>query len=555
MDLTSELLRKANAQILVDGLKMKYVLLFLLLLLDVSGMAQEKTFLLRDLKLQETKKVRDSAAAVKFLDSLTDSGYYFTRLISAERKNGITEILYDRGNNYRNVIARLSDEVANAVAANKEIRVDDLDSLKSAINDTYRAKGFVFNRVRSKYIGMKGELPVVEISVDPQQVRKITGFVIEGYDKVPTRFVKNLEKEYGGKIYNDQTVRRISQSQQNHPFVLEERAPQTLFTKDSTNIYLYLQKRKSSSFDGVLGFGNDEEGKFTLNGTVDIALQNMFNGFEKLSLYWQRNPDKGQTFDLRADIPYLFKSNLGFNGNLNIFRQDSTYANVKVLPSVYYHIGARQKLGLRGNFEISSVLVENYVSGDDYRKAGGGLWYEYVEASPFLILGNRAAVLASADLLKTNYGDGDRTPTQTAFSLAAERSFHLTGNHYIHAKADGAMLRSGEELMTNELLRFGGWNSLRGFNENSIIANLYGMLSAEYRYLIGEDAFLDVFTQFAGVRNDVLKIGSQLYSFGMGLNIRLPFGIMSVQLSNGSQVGRSVRFSDTKIHWGVVTRF
>jgi hypothetical protein len=58
----------------------------------------------------------------------------------------------------------------------------------------------------------------------------------------------------------------------------------------------------------------------------------MFNGFETINLYWQRNPDKGQTFDLQVDIPYLFKSNVGMNMKVNIYRQDSTFANVKFLP-------------------------------------------------------------------------------------------------------------------------------------------------------------------------------------------------------------------------------
>jgi hypothetical protein len=44
---------------------------------------------------------------------------------------------------------------------------------------------------------------------------------------------------------------------------LLERTPQTLFTKDSTEIYLTLQKKKSN-FDGILGFGNNDKKKLVL---------------------------------------------------------------------------------------------------------------------------------------------------------------------------------------------------------------------------------------------------------------------------------------------------
>ncbi len=46
------------------------------------------------------------------------------------------------------------------------------------------------------------------------------------------------------------------------------------------------------------------------------------------------------------------------------------------------------------------------------------------------------------------------------------------------------------EFSANELYRFGGWNSMRGFNENSLAADFYYYGSLEYRYLIGSQAFL-----------------------------------------------------------------
>jgi hypothetical protein len=148
--------------------------------------------------------------------------------------------------------------------------------------------------------------------------RKIDAFVIKGYEKVPTRFIKNLEKDFKGKTYDDQNLVALNQSLQNHPFVLLDKPPQTLFTKDSTQVFLFLQKKKANTFDGVIGFGNDKTEKFTLNGSINVNFRNMFNSFETVNIFWQRNPDNGQNFDLQTDIPYLFKSNIGTNININI---------------------------------------------------------------------------------------------------------------------------------------------------------------------------------------------------------------------------------------------
>src|SRR5690606_387421 len=163
--------------------------------------------------------------------------------------------------------------------------------------------------------------------------------------KVPKRFIKNLNREFQGKVYDDKNLIQINQSLQNHSFILLDKPPQTLFTKDSTQIFLFMQKRKSNSFDGVIGFGNDKSEKFSLNGSLNMNFRNIFNGFETVNIFWQRNPDKAQTFDVKTDIPYLLQSNIGLNLNMNIYRQDSTFATVKFLPSVYLHLSNRQKIG------------------------------------------------------------------------------------------------------------------------------------------------------------------------------------------------------------------
>ncbi len=116
-------------------------------------------------------------------------------------------------------------------------------------------------------------------------------------------------------------------------------------------------------------------------------------------------------------------------------------------------------------------------------------------------------------------------------------------------------MQTREVLSINELYRIGGWNSLRGFNEESLLTSAYLYGGAEYRYLVGQQAFFDVFGQLAQVRASGSSIHNYFYSVGAGFNFRLPLGIMSFQISNGTAFGNPFKFKDTKIHWGLVTRF
>jgi hemolysin activation/secretion protein len=122
-------------------------------------------------------------------------------------------------------------------------------------------------------------------------------------------------------------------------------------------------------------------------------------------------------------------------------------------------------------------------------------------------------------------------------------------------RGESALLQSQIPLSSNELLRLGGWNSLRGFNESSLLSNFYYFGTAEYRYLIGNQAFFDIFGQYGQIDNKNLNTKTQVYSLGLGFNFFLPIGLMSFQISNGNPVGNPIQFNDTKIHWGILAKF
>lgn len=534
---------------------LKLVFHIFLIFFCVSLQAQEKEFWLINIQTDEKTLVKDSVSAVKFLDSLTQNNYYLTELRNVKKEANRTEIYFDTGKNFNEANVKLTEEIAKNLNLKQEFFTKNLDSLKKEINASYRARGFTFNRVKSKFLGMQQHIPHIEISVVSGEQRKINSFVIKGYGKVPKRFVKNLEKDFQGKIYADENLIRINQSLQNHPFISLEKPAQTLFTKDSTQVFLFLQKRKSNSFDGIIGFGNDKTEKFTFNGSLNMNFRNMFNSFETVNIFWQRNPDKGQIFDLKSDIPYLFKSNLGLDLNVNIYRQDSTFANVKFLPSLYLHLSNRQRLGLRGTFETSSVMDSLYIQGKDFGKKGIGVWYDFTEPSEIELFMHKTKIRASADYISTLYSKDNTQISQNNFFFYGERNFYISGNHYLNLRAETALINAKNELVANELLRFGGWNSFRGFNENALFADFYYFGTAEYRFLAGNQAFFDVFGQYGELNNKSLSLKPKLYSFGLGFNFFLPIGLMSFQISNGNEFGNPVKFGDTKIHWGILSKF
>lgn len=546
---------KQNNQFFVSFYKETRFWIFLFLMGSFWLQAQKKPFQLIDVETKISKPKKDSLSAAQFLDSLSQSNYFYTKVIDVKETPNEIQIFYDKGENFNIADIQLEGNLADELKKSKTFSTTNLDSIRKTVNQHFVAKGFAFNRVKTEYQGLKNNRPQVKLSVDLGQKRKIDGLVLKGYEKVPKRFKTNLEKEFVGKDYEVGQLAKLQQSLQNHPFVLLEQPPQTLFTKDSTQVFLQLQKKKSNTFDGIIGFGNNETDKFSFNGTLNVAFRNMFNGFEGVSLYWQRNPNKGQTFDLKTSIPYLFKSNVGLDIQMNIYRQDSTFANVKMHPGLFYQMTPKQRIGVRGNFEVSSVLDSLYTAAKEFNRNGAGIWYEFQKPTDVELFVFDSKIRAELDFLSTRYDADQSKGSLVRYYILGEKNFHLKGRHYLNIKAESALLNSKNDLAHNELFRIGGWNSLRGFNENAILANFYAYGGAEYRYLVNQQAFFDVFAQFGQIQNKTLGADPKFYSFGFGFNFFLPIGLMSFQISNGSQVGNPFNFRDTKIHWGIISRF
>lgn len=96
---------------------------------------------------------------------------------------------------------------------------------------------------------------------------------------------------------------------------------------------------------------------------------------------------------------------------------------------------------------------------------------------------------------------------------------------------------------------------MRSFGEQSILATFYAFGGLEYRYLVNDGIYFDLFGQYGFLENKNLEKNPNLYSFGAGFTMQFKLGIMTFQLSNGGFSGTPLKFDDTKIHWGLLTKF
>lgn len=507
------------------------------------------------------KKLSNDSTLVKTLDSLKTIGYFTVTLDSVKGKN----VYLNKGKMYKKIWVK-----SDSLFAQKQdyFPVTNLDSLLKTVTNRYAALGYPFSKVNVSPQGFRDGEAQVSLSLELFASRTIDGVNVEGYEKLSKGYIKHVLGLKKGKIYNEAELKGITEKMQFNNFIEEIRPPQTLFNTDSTTVYLYVKKVKSNLFDGILGFGNDQNGDFRLNGNVKIELNNNFNGMEQIRLNWIATADKSTTLDLSVRVPYLFKSALGTQTDFNLYRKDSVFVNTKIEERLFYQITQNSNIGVNFSYESSNFVLDDYPEianlYDDFNKSGIGLSYEYLMPVKNRLLEGRTVIYLLGRTLKRkgqekDYITNELTTTdaqQYEVGVKAFRIFTLYPKHLVKAQVEGYGLFSDSDFYSeNELYRIGGFGSIRGFNEESITASAYGITSLEYRFMPNDGFYVSAFGDYAFVENKATLINENLLGVGVGISFLTQLGVFNLSYAVGKQSDTNFDFRNSKIHFGILTRF
>lgn len=507
------------------------------------------------------KRITQDSVLYQTLDSLKSIGYYTLKLDSVRDQN----IYLNKGKMYKKIWVK-NDTIFQQ---NEDwFAVKNLDSLIQKVSDRYAERGFPFTELKIRPLGYKDGEAQVALDLQLFGARTIDGVKVEGYEKLSKGYIRyglGLKK---GKIYNESELKKISERMSFNHLIEEARPPQTLFNTDSTTVYLYVKKVKSNIFDGVLGFGNDENGEFQLNGNVKIELNNNFNGMERIHLNWIATPDKSTSLDLKVRVPYLFRSAVGTETNFNMYRKDSVFVNTKIEERLFYQISMTANLGLNLSYESSNFVLDDHpelaMLYDDFNKSGIGLSYELMLPAQNRLLEGKSAIslLGKALTRKSRETDPlteeitETSAPQYEVGINAFHIFKIFDKHLLKTQIEGFGLFGEEEFFSeNELYRIGGFGSLRGFNEESIFASAYGIGSLEYRYMPNDGFYISLFGDYGFVENKSSGIDENLLGIGTGISFLTQLGVFNLSYAVGKQSDTNFDFRNSKIHFGILARF
>ncbi len=412
-------------------------------------------------------------------------------------------------------------------------------------------KGFSMAKVKLVNLAKNKNYLTADLSIELDKKRFVNGIVINGYDKFPEGFKKNIFRMYRNKTFSQESLEKINKDFSQYRFVKQTKYPEILFLNDSTKVYVYLEKAKSNTFDGFIGFSNDENGKVIFNGYLDLILNNILNSGEKLSLYWKSDGKDQKTFNLGLELPYMFKSPIGLKAQLNIFKQDSLFQNTRTNIDLGYFFNYNNRLYLGyQSTESSDIQNTNSALLNDYSNNFVTANYEFFNYTNSI---NKSMFLfPEATSLNVKIGTGKRTSKfesnpQFFGSLNLNHNLYLNSKNVLNIKSQNYYLQSSNYII-NELYRFGGITSIRGFNENSLQGNIFTSLLTEYRYVLSPSIYAHSIIDYGYLQDKTSTVDTNLLGFGFGFGLLTKNGLLNLIYANGSTNEQAIKLSNSIIH-------
>ena len=482
--------------------------------------------------LVETVKINDSV---------------YQSIFSLKKKFYTIYIYYDKSLISENLIKAVSTDYNDDYFVLPVIKIE---SGLGYINSELTNKGLPFAKFRLQNIEKRDFSNLqANLLVDKNNERTIDTIVIKGYEQFPRSYINHFLKIKRKQLFNLNNIKKKTEQLNDLPFTNQTKSPEVLFTKDSTTLYLYLEKTKSNAFDGFLGFGtNEATNKLEFDGYLNLNLTNNLNYGEQFNLIYKSDENEQKTLDVNLTLPYLFGLPLGTEFALNIFKKDSTFTTVNQDASIFYQINSKHK-GIAGINVIQSNNLINQLTTTNIQDFNSTFYKtRYIFKQPKFY-----DILFPLDLLiDASLGFGNRnsylkTEQQTELKLTVSKILNLDDKNSFYIKTKGNVLLSNS-YFTNELFRFGGINSIRGFEENSILASYYGLINLEYRYRLNSSIYIHSITDGAYFENKILGAKEKLFGFGFGFGILTKAGILKLNYANGKSENQKFKFSNSKIH-------
>lgn len=429
--------------------------------------------------------------------------------------------------------------------------------------------GYPFAKVWLDSLQVMGDGLMATVRLDQGRFIRYDSVVVRGTVRTSLRYLHSSIGIKPGDVYNEELLLAVEQRLRELPFVNQRQRPYVQFTPENTKLFLFLDAKKASSINGVLGLQPDPTtGKVTLTGDLDLRLRNALKRGEAIDLNWRRLQNATQDLKIHVNLPYAFNTPFGLDGTLKLFKRDTTFLELTARGGLEYLMSQGDKVTLFVNSKSSDRLGSNAIAQPGLADVslisyGLGLFRERYDYRFNPRRGHSLQLEGSAGRKKTSqavFGQSEPSPEvkTVQFELSGAFAAHIPiarRSTFRMAAQGGRMVN--DDLYVNELYRMGGLKTLRGTDEASIQCSSYLIGTLEYRYVFEENSNFFLFVDQAWWERTVESefVTDTPLGFGAGTTFETKAGLFSLTYALGQQFNEPVLLRGGKVHFGFISLF
>ena len=468
-----------------------------------------------------------------------------------------------------------------------------LQDQQQKILSYYETRGYPFAAIKLDSITIEVDKIKAKLKIDKGPLYLIDSIRVYGKVKIKNLFLQRYLDIENGSVYNKNKLENISKKLLELPYLQEQQHWDLNMLGSGSVLNLYLQQKRSSQVNFLVGFlpGNAQTGKLQVTADVNLDLKNALGSGESILLNWQQLQKQSPRLNLGYQHPYIFNSPFGIDLAFDLLKRDSAYLQINAQAGIIYVLSANQSgkiffqnqrtYLLAGGFDTNQIRISKRLPANiDVTANSLGINYEWINTNYLYNprKGNEVRITTTVGLKKISKNNeiaNLKDPANPAFKFSSlydsfklnTYQFRIKFNaaHYFPAgkkstlktEINGGVFQS-QDIFRNELFQIGGNKLLRGFDEESIYASQYAIFTAEYRYLTGINSYLFGFSDIGITKThfQATNFTNNFLSAGLGLSFETKFGILNVSYAIGKR--NDVKFDlreASKIHFGYINYF
>jgi len=533
----------------------------------------------RQIKKNTTVKFTDSIEAKKYLQNLQllaiKKGYLLASADTLKYLNHELKVSFYLGPLFGKVNLRvknddlqffkqylhINEKFYTGMPFNSVQISNSLRSMQKALENN----GYPFAKVYLDSIELVNDNLTAKVIVQRNYYFKWKEVHIKGDSSISKIFLTNIIRIKPGDKYSQDELFQITKRLKQINFIKEIKPHEILFTKEGAELFLYVKSNPISSVNGVVGLQpNSVTNKVNLTGDISLKLLNVLKHGELLDFNWKSLQPQTQSLKGKINYPFIFKSPFGIDSQFDFYKRDTSYVEGKLSLGLQYFLSGGNYFKVFYQKNFSNVLAGGLnnpkftnlgsVTSNNY---GISISRKQVDYIPNPSKGFILNWESSIGTRKSRSSDTSEILMSNTYRSALNLEFYIPlAKRHVLRILNQTDFYYNQKIFQNEVFRFGGLTSQRGFNEEELFATTKSLLSIEYRFLVDQNSRAFLFYDQSWYENNSGNYYTDTpFGFGAGFSFGTNVGIFSISYAMGKQMANPILIKDGKVHFGYIAYF